>query len=171
MRYSPVCGKSDQMEFVDFNDPETVRLRRSSCKLRRTGNPKGTDSKFYDTAIRNSFASKAYGSNLLWIESGFMIVLLFWQKDQNHLPKRWLARSLKTQEILTKRWASPNGLWAVFAGFLCVFKFTGSTAPRLGGLTRCIERTFCAEINIFWRLRAGSKGTDNTLNLTLYFAS
>jgi hypothetical protein len=72
----------------------------------------------------------------------FLFVLLFRQKDQNHLPKRWLARSLKTQEILAKRWAllrtSPNGLWAVFAGFLSVFKFTGSTAPRLGGLTRCV---------------------------------
>jgi hypothetical protein len=73
----------------------------------------------------------------------FLFVLLFRQKDENHLPKRWLAHSLKTQEILAKRWTllrtSPNGLWAVFAGFLSVFKFTGSTAPRLGGLTRCVD--------------------------------
>jgi len=59
---------------------------------------------------------------------------------------------LKTQEILAKKWAllraSPNGLWAVFAGFLYVFKFTGSAAPRLGGLMRCIERTFFVGINI-----------------------
>jgi hypothetical protein len=63
---------------------------------------------------------------------------------------------LKIQEILAKKWAllraSPNGLWAVFAGFLCIFKFTGSAAPRLGGLTRFIERTFCVDKNIFWRL-------------------
>jgi hypothetical protein len=63
-------------------------------------------------------------------------------RHENHLPKRWLAHSLKTQEILAKKWAllrtSPNGLWAVFAGFLCVFKFTGSAAPRLGGLARLL---------------------------------
>jgi hypothetical protein len=65
-----------------------------------------------------------------------------------------MARAtLKTQEILAKKWAllraSPNGLWAVFAGFLCVFKFTGSAAPRLGGLTRLFERIFFGGINIF----------------------
>jgi len=106
---------------------------------------------------------------------GFMIVLLLRQKDQNHLPKQWLAHSLKTQEILAKKWAllraSPNGPRAVFAGFLGVFKFTGSAAPRLGGLTRFIERTFCVGLNIFWRLRASLEGVDNTLNLTSCLAS
>jgi hypothetical protein len=96
-------------------------------------------------------------------------------KGPNHLPKRWLAHSLKTQEILAKKWAllrtSPNGPRAVFAGFLCVFKFTGSAAPHLGGLTRFFERTFFVWINIFRRLRSGSFGTDNTLNLTLVQSS
>jgi hypothetical protein len=71
---------------------------------------------------------------------------LFRQKDQNHLPKRLLTHSLKTQEILAKKWAllraSPNGLWAVFAGFLRVFKFTGSAAPRLGGLALVLTEIF-----------------------------
>ncbi len=78
-------------------------------------------------------------------------------RHQNHLPKRWLTHSLKTQEILAKKWAllraSPNGPRAVFAGFLCIFKFTGSAAPRLGWLTRCIERIFFVGRNIFWKLR------------------
>ncbi len=92
-------------------------------------------------------------------------------RHENHLPKQGLTHSLKTQEILAKMWAllrtSPNGLWAVFAGFLSVFKFTGSAALRLGGLTRCIERKLRAGINIFCRLRSGSFGTDNALNLSL----
>jgi hypothetical protein len=65
-----------------------------------------------------------------------------------------MARAtLKTQEILAKKWAllrtSPNGPRAVFAGFLCVFKFTGSAAPRLGGLARCVDIAFCFGKNIF----------------------
>jgi hypothetical protein len=108
-----------------------------------------------------------------------MIVLLFRQcrklSAQNHLPKRWRAHSLKTQEILAKKWAllrtSPNGPGAVWAGFLCVFKFTGSAAPRLGGLARFFERTFFVEINIFRRLRSGSFGTDNALNFNLVQSS
>ncbi len=96
---------------------------------------------------------KALGNILVRNGLADVIILLFRQKNQNHLPKRWLAHSLKIQEILAKKWAllraSTNGLRAVFAGFLCIFKFTGSAAPRLGGLTRFIERSFFVGYFIF----------------------
>ncbi|MBS4062569.1 MAG: hypothetical protein KG029_19390, partial [Bacteroidetes bacterium] len=87
-------------------------------------------------------------------------VLLFRQCRKRSAPKPFaqtMARAtLKTQEILAKKWAllrtSPNGPRAVFAGFLCVFKFTGSAAARLGGLARCFEQIFFVGINVFWSL-------------------
>jgi hypothetical protein len=84
------------------------------------------------------------------------IVLLFWQcrklTAQNYLPKRLLPHSLKTQEILAKKWLRLRSVTGVvIAGFLSVFKFTGSTALRLGGLARCIERTFSDGMSILFR--------------------
>jgi len=110
------------------------------------------NSKLEKCGHRWCFVLKGYLLN----EHGVVIVLLFRQKDENHLPKPLLAHSLKIEEILAKKWAllraSPNGPRAVFAGFLCIFKFTGSAAPRLGGLTRCIERIFCVGRNIILRI-------------------